>query len=153
MNTVSRIYLGRNIGTEGLKVSNSQLAQFLKQIVVPSFDGFTVIEGLGFWKGVQEPVMIVEIVHDGGKDSTALVLFIAETYAARFSQDCVMTTAGLRGRRLPPVWYGGRRLPPTDRGGGKIPHAEPYGWRMTPHGHGHDLRNRGNAIGNGPRSS
>lgn len=98
MNTVSRIYLGRNVGPMEAPlytVDQHQMDEFLNGIVAPSFDGFTVLEGYGYWKGQREKVVIVEIIHDGGKDSTALVLFIAETYAARFSQDCVMTTTGL----------------------------------------------------------
>jgi hypothetical protein len=81
-----RIFLGRNIGTEGQKVSKQQFDQFLTAVVSPIYNGFTISEVQGFWKGAREATTIIEVL----TDNEAGINIIAREYARIFSQDAVL---------------------------------------------------------------
>jgi hypothetical protein len=80
-----RLYLGRNIGTDST-VSDEAFDAFLGDTVAPLFDGFTITQAQGFWKGTRENTTIIEIL----TDNEAGIGIIARVYASRFSQDAVL---------------------------------------------------------------
>lgn len=84
MNTY-RLSLGRNIGLDGF-VTQEAFDKFLNETVASIYDGFTIIEAQGFWKGMREKTTIIEIL----TDNTAGINIIARAYAKQFSQDAVL---------------------------------------------------------------
>jgi hypothetical protein len=47
-----QLFLGRNIPDAGT-ISKAMMQTFIREEVCPRFDGFTVTEGVGFWKHVK----------------------------------------------------------------------------------------------------
>jgi len=82
-----QLFLGRNIPDAG-KVSKAMMQTFIREEVCPRFDGFTVTEGIGFWKGEQENVTILTFI----TDDAASVAAIAEAFKAAFRQESVLMT-------------------------------------------------------------
>lgn len=73
-----RMYLGRNIPGTNKGVTPEEFSIFLYSIVTPIFEGFTVYEATGFWKGQAE--------------NTSEVNSIASAYRKQFMQESVMVT-------------------------------------------------------------
>lgn len=80
-------YLGASVPTGGI-VTDRAFLQFLDTYVVCRFKGFTVTEGLGYWKGQNELVRVLSILHNGldpdGIDR------IGEAYRNVFAQTSVL---------------------------------------------------------------
>ena len=85
--TQFQLYLGRNIPGSG-KVSKALIQEFIAQEVTPRFDGFTMTEGVGFWKGEQESVTILTFI----TDEATKVAEIADAFKSAFRQDSVLMT-------------------------------------------------------------
>jgi hypothetical protein len=93
----TELYFGRNI-SNGSMVSDEEWGVFLSDVVTPRFpDGFTVIDGLGQFKGkdgriVREPSKILIILYPKGDKRTAGVRIdeIRTEYKKRFRQESVM---------------------------------------------------------------
>ena len=82
-----QLFLGRNIPDAG-QVTPGMMQTFIREQVCPRFDGFTVTEGVGFWKGEQEQVTILTFITDDA-DSVAE---IAEAFKVAFRQESVLMT-------------------------------------------------------------
>lgn len=90
----STLYLGRAIPGGG-EVSDEALARFLAEEVVPRLpDGFTVLEGTGYWRDretgqtIRERTVVLVVLHAPGDRGT--VAEIAAAYARRFGQQAVL---------------------------------------------------------------
>jgi hypothetical protein len=90
----STLYLGRSIPGGG-EVSDEALARFLAEEVVPRLpEGFTVLEGTGFWRDrdtgetIRERTAVLVVLHAPGSRGT--VAEIAAAYARRFGQQAVL---------------------------------------------------------------
>lgn len=86
MTTTTQLFLGRNIPT-GDVVTEQQLGDFLRFVVQPRFDGFTIQEALGFWKGTAEETAILTICCE--EYDLPKVAEIAQLYKETFTQDAV----------------------------------------------------------------
>ena len=82
-----QLFLGRNIPDSGT-VTKAMMQAFIREQVCPRFDGFTVTEGVGFWKGEQEQVTILTFI----TDDAASVAEIAEAFKTAFRQESVLMT-------------------------------------------------------------
>ncbi len=82
--------LGRNIGTDGLTVTDDQLQRYL-DFVSEFFPAFSVSYGSGYWEGNPETSVYVTIVLDSSEPSHHIDT-IASDYNSRFEQQCVMVT-------------------------------------------------------------
>jgi hypothetical protein len=82
-----QLFLGRNIPDAG-KVSKAMMQTFIREEVCPRFDGFTVTEGVGFWKGEQESVTILTFI----TDEVDNVREIADAFKTAFRQESVLMT-------------------------------------------------------------
>jgi hypothetical protein len=69
-------------------VSLTDWEKFLKDEVTPRFEGFTVWEARGSWKGESEASHVLQIVHGPGKE--AEIAAIIEAYKQRFQQEAVL---------------------------------------------------------------
>jgi hypothetical protein len=69
-------------------VSLTEWENFLKDEVTPRFEGFTVWEAKGSWKGETEASHVLQIVHGPGKE--AEVAAIIDAYKKRFQQEAVL---------------------------------------------------------------
>ena len=85
-----RIFCGLSIPGGGT-VSQQELDAFVAEVVEPRFpQGFTIWRAKGHWRGGNEEVMVIEIVHpyDARLDDAARE--IAEEYRERFRQEAVL---------------------------------------------------------------
>jgi len=94
--TETRLFFGRSVPGGG-EVSESQWRAFLDDTLVPAFkDGFSVLDGTGFWldsdSGAteQERSKILVVVHPGDAASGSALARVAEAYRRRFEQQAVM---------------------------------------------------------------
>lgn len=98
--TETRLFFGRDIGDVG-EVSQAQWRDFAAAEIIPRFaDGFTVLDGAGYWKGASCKAVLV----DGGCEKSKILLVqyapsdaadaklkaIASAYIEQFSQEAVM---------------------------------------------------------------
>lgn len=79
--------MGRNIPDSTDTVTDAQLMDFLRFVVTPRFDGFTVQECTGFWKGMMEQTVILSICCEAF--DAPKVAEIASLYKQQFKQDSV----------------------------------------------------------------
>lgn len=90
-----RLFFGRDIPGGGT-VSDADWTAFLEEIVTPRFpQGLTVWRADGQWldeggRTVQEPVLIVEVLHPPGAEHDRAMTEIAEEYRRRFRQEAVL---------------------------------------------------------------
>jgi hypothetical protein len=82
-----QLYLGRNIPNSDVVVSEDDIKNFLFDVVQPRFDGFTVQEALGFWKGTAEDTVILTISCKGCDQPK--VAEVAQLYKELFRQESV----------------------------------------------------------------
>ncbi|MCJ9429160.1 DUF3574 domain-containing protein [Kordiimonas marina] len=94
----SRLFFGRSISGGGA-VTDAQFAAFLKAEVVPRFpDGFTVMDGIGYWKGCTAPdatggcerSKVAIFLHAPDAAASKRVSAVARAYAVRFHQQAVL---------------------------------------------------------------
>jgi hypothetical protein len=69
-------------------VTLTEWEKFLKEEVTPRFEGFTVWEARGVWKGESEESHVLQVVHGPGKESE--IAAIIEAYKKRFQQEAVL---------------------------------------------------------------
>ena len=90
-----RLVFGRAI-PDGGSVSEEDWRVFLEEVVTPKFpDGLTVWRAEGQWTDpggvlVEEPVLVIEIVHPASATADSAMASIAEEYRRRFRQDAVL---------------------------------------------------------------
>ena len=90
-----RLVFGRSIPDGGL-VSEEQWEAFLAEVVTPKFpEGLTVWRAEGQWSDpqgtlVEEPVIVIEIVHPASAGADSAMAAIAVEYRRRFRQDAVL---------------------------------------------------------------
>lgn len=82
-----QLFLGRNIPDAGT-VTKAMMQQFIREHVCIRFDGFTVTEGVGFWKGEQENVTILTFI----TDDVDSVREVADAFKTAFRQESVLMT-------------------------------------------------------------
>lgn len=87
--TTYQFYFGKQIQVLNRSVSSLDFSRFLKEHVIPEFESFTVVEGVGYWKGVPEDVFIVTIITEDFYDAIT-INEIAEAYKKQFYQDAVL---------------------------------------------------------------
>lgn len=92
----ARLYFGQSI-PDGRQVEAEQWRGFLDAVVAPRFpDGFTVLEGTGFWRDrvsdetEAEGSKVLVVLHDDGETSRRALEEIAADYIARFQQQAVL---------------------------------------------------------------
>lgn len=98
--TETRLFFGRDIGDTG-EVTPAQWRDFTVAEIIPRFgDGFTVLDGAGYWKGASCKAVLV----DGGCEKAKILLVqyppseaadaklkaIAKAYIKQFRQEAVM---------------------------------------------------------------
>lgn len=86
-----RIYFGTASWGSSNVVPIWEFRKFIKEEVVPRFQGFTVLTGMGYWQGKRELTRILTVVVDEN-DPHSLVIDIIDAYAKRFNQDSVLHT-------------------------------------------------------------
>jgi hypothetical protein len=82
-----QLFLGRNIPDAGT-ISKAMMQKFIREEVCIRFDGFTMTEGVGFWKGEQENVTILTFITEDEKSVAA----IADAFKVAFRQESVLMT-------------------------------------------------------------
>ena len=81
MTRTYQLFCGRNIPTGGT-VTDKEIATFLARV---PFDGFTVQECVGYWKGEMEETLLLTVCTDDYK----LVQQTAGLYKGMFQQEAV----------------------------------------------------------------
>ena len=76
-----QLYLGRNIPTGGY-VTDQRFDRFTARLL---FDGFTITNAVGYWKGEKEDTKVLTVC----TDDYQLVLDTAALYKAMFEQEAV----------------------------------------------------------------
>ena len=84
MPTTYQLFLGRDIPSGG-HVSDADMTEFATSTIDKLFDGYTMQDVKGVWKGKHEDTMLVSFCTDN-KDA---VLQVARTYKTKFKQDSV----------------------------------------------------------------
>jgi hypothetical protein len=86
------IYFGRLINSTGGTVTDIQWADFVRDYIVPRFPSFTIISGMGCWRGNMEQTEICRVLVDWAdlKEADNLASEIAKIYCREFCQDCVL---------------------------------------------------------------
>ena len=94
MDTLVKIYFGRNLNNpyRQEELTNEEFNSFLQNEVVPLYEGFTINEAIGFWKGQQEKTFVIEILTNHGIETERKIEHISRTYVSRYNQEAVMIT-------------------------------------------------------------
>lgn len=98
--TETRLFFGRDIGATG-EVTPEQWRDFTVVEIIPRFgEGFTVLDGAGYWKGEScravmvdggcEKAKILLVQYPPSPDADAKLKAIAGAYIKRFDQEAVM---------------------------------------------------------------
>lgn len=82
-----KLYFGTTY--PGGAVTDAQWREFVDQIVVPLFPGFTELEGTGYWKGEREKSHIIVVTHPRGGEANGKIHHIIDEYKKRFMQEAV----------------------------------------------------------------
>ncbi|WP_126454591.1 DUF3574 domain-containing protein [Sulfuriflexus mobilis] len=92
-----RLFFGRDIALDkkcgALYVTDTLWSNFVAQQVSTKFDGFTVLDSIGYWKGAKEDTKIIIFTFKSGDDANdnlTKTTTIAGSYAKTFCQDAVM---------------------------------------------------------------
>ncbi|GAK82604.1 hypothetical protein JCM19238_147 [Vibrio ponticus] len=83
----AELFFGLSIPSGG-HVTNQQWQDFVDQQIVPKFQGFNILNSMGYWQGKQENAKIVTILLT--ERQIPLAREIAQIYAKQFEQDSVM---------------------------------------------------------------
>ena len=84
----TKLYLGLS-RKDDPEVTRQQLRDFFCIHVSPRFDGFTIQDVTGYWKGEYEDTVVLIFIHDN-RDID--IDKIAEAYCILFDQECVLRT-------------------------------------------------------------
>jgi hypothetical protein len=94
----TRLYFGLS-EPSGRLVTDRQFADFVAKDVTPVLpEGFTILEGRGFWKDgktsrtISENSKVLVRLHPATTDASAALDRIADAYKARFQQESVLRT-------------------------------------------------------------
>jgi hypothetical protein len=110
--TETRLFMGQDIGGAAT-VSEADWHAFLKAEVIPRFpDGFTVLDGAGYWKGckkldtqgVCERSKLLLIQYAPSEPVNEKMLNVMDAYIAKFQQQAVMRSD----RQVCTWFYGGK---------------------------------------------
>jgi hypothetical protein len=82
-----QLYFGLSI-PDGRVVTTKQWNDFVVSQIAPRFDGFNVMDSLGYWRGKAEQSKVVTIIMP--KDQLPKAALIAKQYATLYHQDSVM---------------------------------------------------------------
>jgi uncharacterized protein DUF3574 len=82
-----KLYFGTN--RPGGTVSDAEWRDFVDQVIVPSFPGFTELEGTGYWKGEREKSHIIIVTHPRSGEDNGKIHHIIDEYKKRFMQEAV----------------------------------------------------------------
>ena len=92
----TELYFGQSAPGGGT-VSAAQWRRFLEEHVVPRFaEGFTVVDGEGYWRGegasrtIRERSKVVIRIHGGTAEDDREISEIVAAYKARFAQESVL---------------------------------------------------------------
>jgi len=92
----TELYFGLSAPGGGT-IGKGQWRRFLDDEVVPRFtEGFTVLDGEGYWRGeggkrtIREHSKVLIRVHKGTAEDNREISEIIETYKSRFSQESVL---------------------------------------------------------------
>ena len=92
----TELYFGLSAPGGG-RIGNGQWRRFLDEQVVPRFaEGFTVVDGEGYWRGeggkrtIRENSKVLIRVHKGTAEDDREISEIIEAYKTRFSQESVL---------------------------------------------------------------
>ena len=92
----TELYFGLSAPGGG-SIGKAQWRRFLDEHVVPRFaEGFTVVDGEGYWRGedakrtIRENSKVLIRVHKGTAEDDREISEIIEAYKARFSQESVL---------------------------------------------------------------
>lgn len=92
MNKLTTLFVGLNnrIGN-----SSSVLGQTLLNLLEQNFDGFTITNSVGCWKGSSEPVARVELIIDySSQNQIDKLMRLVRSINAALSQECVLVSVG-----------------------------------------------------------
>jgi hypothetical protein len=84
-----RLFCGLSIPGGGT-VSQQEVDTFVREVVEPRFEGFTMWRAKGNWHGTYEEVMVLEFLHPLDERVGNAVREIADEYQRRFHQEAVM---------------------------------------------------------------
>ena len=87
MQECDTLYFG-TLRPDGTPITATEWTAFVKDTIVPRFDGFTEWEANGYWKGSPERAHVVTIGRTRGDDTA--IKQIMETYKKRFAQEAVL---------------------------------------------------------------
>jgi len=62
----------------------------IRACVAKSFNGFTILEGTGYWNGIEEDCLIVEIATIGDFEADVEVEAVAKDIKHRLKQEAIM---------------------------------------------------------------
>ena len=82
-------YLGTDISGTDI-VTDEMFNDFLIENVQPVFDGFTILESIGYWKGTTETTKVLIIIDS--ELTETIVNKIRDTYKNTFKQESVFVT-------------------------------------------------------------
>ena len=75
-------------------VSDAEWRDFVDQVIVPVYPGFTEWEAIGHWRSEREATHVVLIVHRPHITDDRDIQHIIDEYKRRFSQEAVFWTRG-----------------------------------------------------------
>jgi hypothetical protein len=75
-------------------VSDEEWRDFVDQVIVPRFPGFTEWEAIGHWRSERETTHVVVIVHRHHMGDDGAIDEIINEYKRRFTQDAVFWMRG-----------------------------------------------------------
>jgi hypothetical protein len=84
----TELFLGGK--SAGHPIDSRAIDAWLKEAVAPTFPGFTVVFGDGYWRGEWETVRILTVIHDGEALTVLDLADIAASYKATFAQESVL---------------------------------------------------------------
>lgn len=103
LQVADRLYLGGS--SPSGPIAETEWDAFVAEVVTPLFpEGLTLWRAQGQWRELngdltREPVLVVEILHDGSPQDDDRLQQIATAYKTRFNQEAVVrSTARIRGR-------------------------------------------------------
>ena len=64
-----------------------------EQLVHWGFEGFTILQAQGYWKGQSESSLVIEILAEGTEHDEAKIFALAERIKACNKQESVLVTA------------------------------------------------------------
>ena len=87
------LFFGTNMPNHGV-VSDEQWRDFVEQVIVPAYPGFTEWQAIGHWKSERETTHVVMIVHRHHLRDDGEIQKIIDEYKRRFTQESVFWMRG-----------------------------------------------------------